>query len=207
MTTKSILQLTAAAILAIFTVSVTVAWRAELRARAQLQHQLKTAQTQITEATTRQSTRNAALQQQIAQLQKKQSAIQKPADILKALPEVLPLPKPLILDQAPVAQPLTGVPATGTVKPNTPTPQLTMPIEDLKPLYDSAIQCKECQLQLATAQANLKDEQVKTASMSRELTDALRASKGGSVLRRVARAAKWFAIGAAIGAAAAKAAH
>jgi hypothetical protein len=82
-----------------------------------------------------------------------------------------------------------------------------MPIEDLKPLYDSAIQCKECQLQLATAQADLKDEQAKTATTSRELTDALRASKGGSVVRRVARAAKWFPIGAAIGAAAAKAAH
>ena len=109
--------------------------------------------------------------------------------------------------QPPVVQASACVPATGAVKPSTPTPQITMPIEDLKPLYDSAIQCKECQLQLATAQADLKDEQAKTATTSRELTDALRASKGGSVVRRVARAAKWFPIGAAIGAAAAKAAH
>jgi hypothetical protein len=34
---------------------------------------------------------------------------------------------------------------------------------------------------------------------------AIRAAKGGSVLRRIARAAKWFAIGAAAGAVAAKA--
>ena len=90
---------------------------------------------------------------------------------------------------------------------SSPATPIILPTEDLKPLYDHAIQCKECQLRLATAQANLKDEQAKTAAVSRELTDALRASKGGSALRRVTRAAKWFVVGAAIGAAATKLSH
>ncbi len=80
-------------------------------------------------------------------------------------------------------------------------------MEDLKPLYDSALVCKECQLKLTAAQADLADEKSKTVTLSRERDDALRVVKGGSVLSRVARVAKWFVIGAAVGAAAAKLAH
>jgi hypothetical protein len=75
-----------------------------------------------------------------------------------------------------------------------------LPAEDLKPLYDNALACKGCQAQLAAAQADLKDEKTKTATLGRERDDALRVARGGSVLRRVARAAKWFVIGAAAGA-------
>ena len=81
------------------------------------------------------------------------------------------------------------------------------PAADLKPLYDFALDCKACQAQLAAAQGDLKDEQDKEKALGRERDDALRAAKGGSVLRRVARAAKWFAIGAAAGAIAAKVAR
>ena len=48
---------------------------------------------------------------------------------------------------------------------------------------------------------------MKSQALGRERDDALRAAKGGSILRRIARAAKRFAIGAAAGAIAAKAAH
>jgi DNA repair exonuclease SbcCD ATPase subunit len=176
----------------------------EIRAHAQLQDQLKTAQQALTEANTRQETRNTALQQQISTLQKRQKAIQKPADILQALPQVLPLPEPLVLEQ-PQRSPVDK--ASAKSKPDTPSSRVILPVEDLKPLYDSAIACKECQVELAASQANLKDEQAKTIAMSRERDDALRVAKGGSVLRRVARAAKWFLIGAAAGAVAAKLAH
>jgi hypothetical protein len=77
----------------------------------------------------------------------------------------------------------------------------------LKPLYDFAADCKACQAKLGAAQADLADEKVKSQALGRERDDALRAAKGGSVLRRIARAAKWFAIGAAAGAVAAKAAR
>jgi hypothetical protein len=81
-----------------------------------------------------------------------------------------------------------------------------LPPEDLKPLYDFAVNCRECQAQLAAAQSNL-DEQTKTRALSRERDAALQAAHGGSVLRRVVRAAKWFVIGAAAGAVAVRLAH
>ena len=51
----------------------------------------------------------------------------------------------------------------------------------------------------------MNDEKAETQTLGRERDDALRAAKGGSVLQRVARAAKWFVLGAAAGALAAKA--
>ncbi len=83
--------------------------------------------------------------------------------------------------------------------------QATLPIEDLKPLYDFAIDCKACQAKLAITQADLTDERAKTVVLTHERDQAVHAAKGGSVLRRIARNAKWLAIGALAGAVAAKA--
>jgi hypothetical protein len=185
------LQLTAIALAAILAVSLLVAYKSELHTRAQLQDQLTSARATIATSTAQESARNAALKKQLAQLQKKAAAVQTPDQALEALPSVLPLPEPITLP-----------PPT---QPSSPAPKFAqLPVVDLRPLYNDAVDCKECQAQLATAQANLKDEQTKTATVSRELTDALRAARGGSALQRVARAAKWLLIGAAAGAAAAK---
>ncbi len=75
----------------------------------------------------------------------------------------------------------------------------------MKPLYNFTLDCKACQAKLATAQADLTDERAKTTVLTRERNEAVRAAKGGSLLRRIARNAKWLAIGAAAGAIAAKA--
>jgi hypothetical protein len=82
-----------------------------------------------------------------------------------------------------------------------------VPKEDLKPLYNFAVDCRECQARLTAAQADLKDEQTKTQAVGKERDSALQAAKGGSIWRRVGRAAKWFAIGAAAGAVAARVAR
>jgi cobalamin biosynthesis Mg chelatase CobN len=100
-----------------------------------------------------------------------------------------------------------------TQLPSTPTPKsrqapdAILPAADLKPLYDFALDCKACQVKLAAAQSDLNDEKTKTAALTKERDAAVRTAKGGSALRRIARAAKWFVLGAAAGAIAAKAAH
>jgi hypothetical protein len=72
-------------------------------------------------------------------------------------------------------------------------------------LYDFALDCKACQAKLIAAQSDLSDEKTKATVLTRERDDALRIAKGGSVWHRIARAAKWFALGAAAGALLAKA--
>jgi hypothetical protein len=94
--------------------------------------------------------------------------------------------------------------------PDAPGPaqtQTVIPNQDLKPLYDFALDCKSCQAKLANVQGDLTDVRAKTAALTKERDAALRAAKGGGTWKRIARAAKWFAMGAAAGALAAKTAH
>lgn len=181
-----------------FVAAVFFAWRSDRQDRAQLQDQLAAAEKSIADLTSQQSTRDAQLQKALGQIAQQKQTVQTPAAALQALPAVLPLPSP-------IAQP--SVPATAAVNaknaPSGPAP-VVIPPEDLKPLYDFASDCQACQAKLAAAQADLKDEQAKSKALERERDSALQAAKGGSIWRRIKRAAKWLAIGAAAGAIAAK---
>ena len=231
---KSWLQVGVGAIVVVLAVSVFVAWRAVRQEQAQLQEKLKVAEAAVLDASAREATRGVALQQQLAEIQRQKKAVQRPEDVVKALPGVLPLPTAITLSEgsgvsaaqtesrfltrkqsgAGMTSKTVGMtneraanPNNGASPSNAATGDLKLPAEDLKPLYDFALECKACQAELGAAQADLKDEKLKTQALGRERDSALQAAKGGSVLRRVARAAKWFAIGAAAGAVAAKMAH
>jgi hypothetical protein len=205
MTLRSWLKGAALVIAVVVGVSVYFAWRGAQREQAQLKAELQVTQKALADADARQQSRNTELAQVLAQLNEKKATVQSPAQIVKALPDVLPLPTPLTLPAQQTGA--SGLPALqgGAKEPvEIPNPKVQLPAEDLKPLYDFALDCRECQAQLGAAQANLKDEQTKTQALSRERDTALQAARGGSVLRRVVRAAKWFVIGAAAGAVAAK---
>jgi hypothetical protein len=186
-------ELTAALLLAL---AVFFSWRADRRDRSQLESELAATKQLLAAADTRQHDRDAQLAQTLATLAAEKRTVVTPAQIIHDLPTQLPLPSPIVLQSAP-ASPSSPSPKTNAV----------IPAEDLKPLYDFTIDCKACQSRLTTAQADLTDEHQKTVALTRERDDALRIARGGSILRRITRAAKWFLIGAAAGAIAAKAAH
>lgn len=184
-------------------VSVYFAWRGSQREQTQLKAELQATQKALTDADTRQKARNTELEKILAGFNAKKAAIQKPEQVVKALPEVLPLPTPipdLFVAGAGASGPSSGGKATAS----TPNSNVMLPSADLKPLYDYAVDCQECKAQLSAAQGNLVDEQTKTQALTKERDSALQAARGGSTLRRIARATKWFAIGAAAGAVAAK---
>jgi hypothetical protein len=188
-----LVELIAALLLAL---AIFFSWRADRRDRSQLASELAATKQLLAAADTRQHDRDAQLAQTLATLAAEKRTIVTPAQIVRDLPSQLPLPAPLVLQSTPAS-------------PNSPSPQTNavIPAEDLKPLYDFAIDCKACQAKLATAQADLTDERQKTTALTRERDDALHIARGGSLIRRIGRAAKWLLIGAAAGAAAAKAAH
>ncbi len=200
---QSWLKVGAALIALVAGVSVYFAWRGSQREQAQLKAELQATQKALTDADARQKTRNADLAKLLAGFNAKKAAIQKPKQIVKALPEVLPLPAP-ILDGIAGSAGVANAPSGAKASVPTPNSNVLLPTADLKPLYDFAVDCQECRAQLSAAQGNLADEQTKTKALSKERDSALQAARGGSVLRRVARAAKWFVIGAAAGAVAAK---
>jgi hypothetical protein len=203
------IKLGAAVVVVILAASVFVAWRDARKEQMALQAELKTTQQALAEATARQASRDAAVNDLVAGLKKTEATVQKPVQVVAALPDVLALPEPITIESAQPSRSQLRAPgqAASANLPNDIEPKVNFPAADLKPLYDFAADCKACQAKLGAAQADLADEKVKSQALGRERDDALRAAKGGSVLQRIARAAKWFAIGAAAGAVAAKAAR
>ncbi len=130
------------------------------------------------------------------------------AALRHSVPETAKEPREQAADTRNPRSATPASPVPGKFLPDAPPAhEAVLPAQDLKPLYNFALDCQACQARLAAAQADLADEKLKTATLTRERDSALQAAKGGSFLRRVARAAKWFVIGAAAGALAAKAAH
>ena len=171
-------------------------WRADQRDRSRLASELAATKQLLAAADARQRDRDTQLAQTLATLAAEKRATATPAQIVRELPSQIPLPSPIALQSAPAS-------------PSSPSPQTNalIPTEDLKPLYDFTIDCKACQAKLAAAQGDLADERQKTSSLTRERDDSLRIARGGSLWRRIGRAAKWFLIGAAAGAVATKTAH
>ena len=196
MSSPFLLKLAAFVVAVVLCLAVIQAWRADQRDRAQLSAELAATRQLLAAADARQHDRDTQLTQTLSALAAEKRAIITPAQILRDLPRELPLPTPITLRPA--------APTTPGQPPTAPT-QAVIPAEDLRPLYDFTLDCKACQAKLADAQGNFADEQKKTAALTLERDQALRIARGGSAWRRIGRAAKWFAIGAAAGAVLSKA--
>src|SRR5262249_10831785 len=181
-------------------------WRNASLDRYRLQAQISQAEEALQRATASQQQRDKQLTETLAKLDDLKTTVKTRQQILAHLPDVLPLPKPI--QESTTQTPALSAAAT-SVKPEIPdSPKptaATIPPEDLKPLYDFAVDCEACQVKLATATADLADEKNKTQTLSRERDDALKLARGGSLGQRLRRGLKWFAIGVVVGTVAAKA--
>ena len=190
-----------------------VAWRADRRDRAQLASELAATKQLLAAADARQHDRDAHLAETLSALAAQKRAVKTPAQIVRELPQEIGLPSPIVLRSAAnsfVPNQTEQPPATNKTSADNAKQaetQAVIPAADLKPLYDFAIDCKACRARLTAAQDDLTDEKTKTAALTKERDHALQIARGGSPFRRIARAAKWFFIGAAAGVIAAKAAR
>jgi septal ring factor EnvC (AmiA/AmiB activator) len=210
------IKLAALAAAAVLCLALIASWRADHRDRAQLAAELAATKQLLAAADARQHDRDAQLNQTLATLAAEKRTVVTPAQIVRELPREIPLPAPLVLQTSPAEASAAGqstdsqrsATTQSALNPSTtPQAQAVIPTEDLKPLYDFTIDCKACQAKLAAAKGDLADEHSKTAALTKERDDALQIARGGSTWRRLRLAAKWFLIGAAAGAVAAKAAH
>ncbi len=189
---------------ALLLVSIHV-WSADRRDRTQLAAELASTKQLLSAAEARQKDRDVQLAQTLAELAAEKRAVLTPAQIVRELPKAIPLPASITL----LPTPPGGAPATSAdgQASDRIAPNAVIPASDLKPLYDFALDCKACQAKLTVAQNDLSDEHQKTVALTKERDAALRVARGGSAWRRVGRAAKWFILGAAAGALAARSAH
>ncbi|HWZ96921.1 MAG TPA: hypothetical protein VN025_04100 [Candidatus Dormibacteraeota bacterium] len=202
---RSTLHLVLSAIALLIALAFFWEWRAARGDSERLQAALSDAQQSLQRATASQEQRDKQLTDTVARLAALKTTVKTQADILAKLPDVLPLPKPIQQLATEVPAGLGQIANAKPGAPQAPKPTVnTLPSEDLKPLYDFAVDCKACQAKLATVTADLSDEKNKTQVLGRERDAALQAARGGSLRQRIKRALKWFAIGAVAGAIAAK---
>jgi hypothetical protein len=234
MNSRFYIRIAELALVLLLAATIILAWREARADRAQLQAQLAAANQALAATTNRQQDRDAKLNDVLTNIAAEKKATTTPAQLLAGIAQAVGLAAPLTLQPQPVSsatgksnasaipnpagnslnsppsnppQPgtLETIPATATTSAQLPTaPDAKIPAADLKPLYDYLLDCKACQVKLAASQSDLADEKTKTATLTKSRDDALRAANGGSVWKRTARALKWFAIGAAAGAIAAK---
>ncbi|HYL83226.1 MAG TPA: hypothetical protein VE263_03250 [Candidatus Angelobacter sp.] len=219
MLTHYYLRAVALVVAVVLCVALVQAWRADQRDRAQLAAELASTRQLLAAADARQRDRDAQLTHSLAALAAEKRAVVTPAQIVKDLPNTLPLPAPItLLEQSPSSVGATlgspaahagngsaGAPTPAPANSSNPADGAFIPRADLKPLYDFTLDCKTCQAKLSAAQNDLIDERTKTAALTKERDDAVRIAKGGSAWRRIGRAAKWFLLGAAAGAVLSKA--
>jgi hypothetical protein len=171
-------------------------WIAARRASSQLAAALASQDALLAQASDREHQRDAQLASALAQIAAEKRRIQTPQQAAEALASVLPplpLPIPVRLPDL-AAAPTLSVPAPASI---------TVPQADLKPLYDALADCRACALERDALKKDLADEQAKTTALLRERDAAVAAARGGAFWSRLKRSAKWFAIGAALGAVAA----
>lgn len=153
----------------------------------------------LAEADKREHQRDTVLSKNLKQISRAKLSTKTSADVIKRLPAAFsPLPEPVSVSVAPLS--------SGPDAPEAPT-VITVPQADLQPLFDHLADCRPCQERLATAQQDLNDERAKVSALMIERDAAVKAARGGGFWSRLRSNAKWFAIGGAMGALAASAAH
>jgi len=176
----------------------------------------------IAAAEKREQDRAQELADTLKQIAALKASVQTPQQVIREIPQFLPaLPQPLeTVPAKPAAaggmnaQPprASAGPATNNnnvakpgatdsaAQPGQPAaPDVRVPAADLKPLFDFVQDCRACQAKLTAAQQDAQDEHAKSDALTKERDAAVKAAKGGGVWTRTVRAAKWLAIGFAVG--------
>ena len=172
------------------------AWRTARHDSQQLAATLAAQNTVIQQAGTREKERDSELASALATMQAQKRAVQTPQQAAKQLPSVLPLlPLPVS-----ILGPDLSVPLPPDEAPST---SISIPQPDLVPLYDALQDCRANASQNDALKKDLADEKSRSSALLHERDAAAAVVRGGTTLLRIKRAAKWFAIGIATGAAAA----
>lgn len=176
------------------------AWRTARQDSQKLAASLAAQNTVIQQASDREKQRDSQLATALATIQTQKRTVQTPQQAANQLASVLPpLPLPVSIQGPDLSAP----PAPGQTISTT----LSIPQPDLVPLYDDLQDCRASTAENAALEKDLSDEKTRSAALLHERDAAIAVMHGGTFFVRLKRAAKWFAIGVATGAAVAAVTH
>jgi hypothetical protein len=156
--------------------------------------------TLIQQAGDREKQRDSELAAALATIRAQKRAVRTPQQAVEQLASVLPpLPLPVSINSPNLSTP----PPPGEFS----QASISIPQPDLVPLYDDLQDCRSSVLENDALQKNLLDEKARSSALLHERDAANAAARGGTILARLKRAAKWFAIGLVTGATIAAVAH
>ena len=171
------------------------AWLSEHDDRTRLETMLKAQNETIAKLDAQMNQRDQQTAQLVQQIQQMAAKVRTPTQAVQALPSVVDLPKPIYID----------IPKDKEGKPLPDAPSsVVIPKESVVPLFQELAKCKQQATELDGCQATVADLKAKSATLQSERDQAVAVVRGGTFWTRVKRNAKWLAIGAAIGAAAAR---
>ena len=101
MTLRVGIRIAAVVIVAIAVVAIYFSWRSEVRSRAELAAELAAAKQAITAVEERQQARDAKLADTLAAIAAEKRAVRSPAQIVRDLPNQIPLPVPIAIQNIP----------------------------------------------------------------------------------------------------------
>ncbi len=176
------------------------AWRSARHDSQQLAATLAAQNTVIQQTGDREKQRDTQLAAALATIQTQKRIVRTPQRAAQQLASVLPpLPLPVSVHDPDLSAP---------VPPGeTPSTSISIPQPDLVPLYDDLQDCRASADQNDSLKKDLSDEKTRSEALLHERDAAIAVAHGGTFLVRLKRAAKWFAIGVATGAAVAAVAH
>lgn len=181
------------------------AWLEERDDRMRMEATLASQGSIMAAAQKREQGRGQELADTLKQIAELKRTVETPQQVIREIPQFLPqLPQPIV-PIVPTGPPGPAASSGGTA-PGVPakageaaSPDVRVPAADLKPLFNLVQDCRACQASLSSAQQDLKDERAKSAALTKERDAAVKAAKGGGAWQRTVRAAKWLAVGFAVG--------
>ncbi len=184
------------------------AWRSARQDSAQLAATLSTQNAVLQQSAAAEKQRDTQLASALATIAAQKRAVQTPIQAADGLPnlftELVPqLPLPISLNLPDLTHPTTA----STPAPPAPPATLAIPTPDLKPIYDALQDCRSNTLDTDALKKDLADQKAQSTALQRERDTAVSAARGGTLLLRLKREAKWFAIGIVAGAAATAVLH
>jgi hypothetical protein len=193
----------------LLTVFVTVgswAWLTEHDARLKAEATTAVQQKTIDGAQAAAQQTAAQLNQSLAALEAEKAKPATPQQIIIDASKLMPnLPQPITIQTAPAAPVIPGNNPVNTGSgqapgaASTPQQQLVIPEVDFKAIQDAEIGCQENAASLSACQLTAADVQVELKTTSAQRDEWEKTAKGGTWLHRTVTAAKWIAIGGAVG--------
>lgn len=185
-------------------------WHSNAKSEADLKGRLVSYERTIADANLRLSQRDKELGAALEQVKKVKAEMRTPGDIVKALPQYLPLPSPIRLDSADrdglhldKGAKMSRSPEVATKRVEdeapSPVPAVSLPIEDIKPLFDFTQDCRSCKIQLQASEQDNASLRSEIAAVEGERNVAMAAKRGGSVLQKIKHYSMCFLAGAAAG--------